>query len=198
MRMKNVGSVSIKLHKVGLGVGEVEAGATVELPDHVCRPHRTAGGGRGPSLVEDLCGPNLVPDDADEHAEWIGVPAAPKPAPRLPGVATVENIMRERRVSRGVAELLVAEQASRAAGVDLEAALDVHLSPVRTQLDTLRDQLHEGAARERALQGQLDAVTARERSLQEQLDALRAQPAPQPSAPAAQPEQPAAKKPGKP
>jgi hypothetical protein len=165
MRMRNVGSFSIKLDRVGLGTGEIPPGECVELPDHVCKPQRTAGGGRESSIVENLCNGALVPDDDEERAAWLLVPELPKPEKKPQRVPSVDEVMARDRVARGVAELIVAELAAKAHGVELHKALEGELRPRFEQSERALEAQRE--AHEKALAERVREITDASKQLAE-------------------------------
>lgn len=84
MRMKNT-SPEDTLQLQMLGLGTVLPNGEIDVPEELCRPYKTAAGGRGPSDVERMA-PQLRPVDEKDLERWAEIPADPEPASKLRGV----------------------------------------------------------------------------------------------------------------
>lgn len=185
MRMRNFATHPVKA-QIGDERIHVAPGDCVELPDAYCMPTRTPGGGRASSTIEDLTAGVLQPDDDAERAVWLRVPELPKPPQPPRRIPSVDSVMVQRGVSRGVAELLVAQAAAEAAGVNLQSALEGELRSMGSEIDKRGEQLMVAQGRVETLEGELRAADARVAQLEAQIEQLTAPaaPAPEPAAPA--------------
>jgi hypothetical protein len=81
--MKFVNPTSNVINLTPIGLGKIEPGAAVLVEEHLYRPERTAGGGRGKSVIEQVA-PQMIPvADQGWIDAWKSAPTPPKPVSRV-------------------------------------------------------------------------------------------------------------------
>ena len=81
---------TLNITRPGLVV-KAKPGETIEIADCWCKPGRGDGGGRKPSVIENLC-PQLAPADPGALDAWLKVPEKKVKAQAVPGEITIPDV----------------------------------------------------------------------------------------------------------
>jgi hypothetical protein len=116
--------MTVDIVRPDLGRIMAKPGETVEIRDCYARPGRTVGGGRRPSVIENLA-PQLRPANPDELAEWEKAPPAVNPGhTRATAGGTIPDIQEliasgmPPKAARAKVAKLMAEQSLKEQGED--------------------------------------------------------------------------------